>query len=106
MPANVPPNQQVPVSQPRGIPGIAWGSLGLIVGAALGLLIFKFLPIDWAAKFRPDLVEKGKKLVIRKGNIPVQNQSVAPIAPVVPVPQQEEPPSDPDTVLDSDPESE
>ena len=106
MPTNVPPNQQVPVGQPRGTPGIAWGSLGLIVGAALGLLIFKFLPIDWAAKFRPDLVEKGKKLVIMKGSIPVQNQSVAPIAPVVPVPQQEEPPSEPDTVPDSDPESE
>ncbi len=34
MPTNVPPNQQVPVGQPRGTPGIVWGVIGLIVGAA------------------------------------------------------------------------
>ena len=98
----MPPNQQAPVGQPRGIPGPAWGVIGLIVGAALALLIFKFLPIGIAENFRPDLVERGKNLVKTRGNA-AQNLSVA---PVVPVPQQEDSPSEPDAVSDSDPESE
>jgi hypothetical protein len=101
MPANVPPNnQQVPVGQPRGIPGPAWLTIGLIVGVALALLIFKYMPLDMASGFRPDLVKKGKNLVIN-ANMPPQNQTGASVAP--PVPQPEEVPSDPEEVP-SDPE--
>jgi hypothetical protein len=83
----MPPNQQAPVGQPRGIPGPAWGVIGLIVGVAIALLIFKFLPISIAKNFRPDLVEWG--------NNKKQKSS-----------EQESQPSEPDTVSDPDPESE
>ena len=107
MPTNVPPNQQVPVGQPRGIPGPAWLAIGLIVGAAVGLLIFKYMPQDMAAGFRPDLVDKGKALVINANtNMPAQNQTVAPVAPPISVPQEEEAPNEPEAVPDSDLESE
>ena len=100
MPVTVPPNtQQVPVGQPRGIPGPAWLTIGLIVGVAVALLIFKYMPLDMASSFRPDLVDKGKALV--KG---AQNQTEAPVAP--PVPQPEEVPSDPEVPTDSDVDSE
>ncbi len=100
MPVNVPPNtQQVPVGQPRGIPGPAWLTIGLIVGVAVALLIFKYMPLDMASSFRPDLVDKGKALV--KG---AQNQIEAPVAP--PIPQPEEAPSDPEEPTDSDVNSE
>jgi len=105
MPTYASPNQQIPVGQPRGIPGPAWGAIGLIVGAALALLIFHFMPISIAENFRPDLVERGKNLVKIRSNAG-QVQLVAPIAPVVPVPQQEESPSAPEAVPNSDPESE
>jgi hypothetical protein len=105
MPTYAPPNQQAPVGQPRGIPGLAWGVIGLIVGAASALLIFHFMPISIAENFRPDLVERGKNLVKIRGNA-AQVQSVAPIAPAVPVSQQEESPSEPEAVPNSDPESE
>ena len=105
MPTYAPPNQQAPVGQPRGIPGLAWGVIGLIVGAALALLIFHFMPISIAENFRPDLVERGKNLVKIRGNA-AQVQSVAPIAPAVPVSQQEESQSEPEAVPNSDPESE
>ncbi|MDA7605612.1 hypothetical protein N8631_02415 [Verrucomicrobiales bacterium] len=95
------PNQQTPVGQPKGIPGPAWLAIGLIVGVAIALLVFKYMPLDWAASFRHDLVEKGKSLVI--DNRPVQTQSVV---PVVPAPQQEDLPSEPDAVPDTDLESE
>ena len=103
MPANAPTNQQVPVGQPRGIPGPVWALIGLIIGVLSALLIFKFMPISVAENFRPDLVEKGKTLVKITGNVSAQNQSVT---PVVPVPKKEESPSDPEAVPDSDPESE
>ncbi len=105
MPTYAPPNQQAPVGQPRGIPGLAWGVIGLIGGAALALLIFHFMPISIAENFRPDLVERGKNLVKIRGKA-AQVQSVAPIAPAVPVSQQEESPSEPEAVPNSDPESE
>ena len=104
MPTNVPPNQQIPVGQPKGIPGPAWLVIGLIVGAAVGLLIFKYMPQDMAAGFRPDLVDKGKALVINANtNMPAQNQTVA---PPISVPQEEEAPNEPEAVPDSDLESE
>jgi hypothetical protein len=107
MPTNVPPNQQIPVGQPKGIPGPAWLVIGLIVGAAVGLLIFKYMPQDMAAGFRPDLVDKGKALVINANtNMPAQNQTVAPVAPPISVPQEEEAPNEPEAVPDSDLESE
>ena len=81
------PNQQTPVSQPRGIPGPAWGVIGLIVGVAMALLIFKFMPISIAKNFRPDLVEWG--------NNKTQKSS-----------EQKSQPSEPDAVPDTDLESE
>ena len=81
------PNQQTPVSQPRGIPGPAWGVIGLIVGVAIALLIFKFMPISIAKNFRPDLVEWG--------NNKTQKSS-----------EQKSQPSEPDAVPDTDLESE